>query len=156
MGLSSPFYTLGDWGPQKLHDAHSRRKDMQDRLKQVRMGEPRESYTPSVALPCGVFFFFNIYLFIYLAASGLSCDTRDLVTWPGIKPGPPAVGVRSLSHWTTREVSLWVLFEVSSLSLPDTQTHTHTQMDVAITLAAAQSGLLNPQFLFSFSTKEET
>ena len=41
---------------------------MQDRLKQVRMGEPRESYTPSVALPCGVFFFFLtfIYLFIWL------------------------------------------------------------------------------------------
>ena len=28
----------------------------------------------------------------------------DLVPWPGIKPGPPALGMRSLSYWTTREV----------------------------------------------------
>ena len=26
----------------------------------------------------------------------------DLVPWPGIKPGPPAIG--ALNHWTTREV----------------------------------------------------
>ena len=24
----------------------------------------------------------------------------DLVPWPGIKPGPPALGAQSLSHWT--------------------------------------------------------
>ena len=29
---------------------------------------------------------------------------RDLVLWPGIKPGPLALGVWSLSHWTTKEV----------------------------------------------------
>ena len=28
----------------------------------------------------------------------------DLVPWPGIEPGPPALGEQSLSHWTTREV----------------------------------------------------
>ena len=28
----------------------------------------------------------------------------DLVPWPGITPRPPALRVRSLSHWTTREV----------------------------------------------------
>ena len=28
----------------------------------------------------------------------------DLAPWPGIKPCPPALGVQSLSHWTTREV----------------------------------------------------
>ena len=28
----------------------------------------------------------------------------DLVPRPGIKPGPPALGAWSLSHWTTREV----------------------------------------------------
>ena len=42
--------------------------------------------------------------FIYLAVSGLSCGMRDLVPWPGIKPGPPALGAQSLRHWTTREV----------------------------------------------------
>ena len=29
----------------------------------------------------------------------------DLVPWPGIEPRPLALGVRSLSHWNTREVS---------------------------------------------------
>ena len=28
----------------------------------------------------------------------------DLVPGPGIEPGPPAVGARSLTRWTTREV----------------------------------------------------
>ena len=52
----------------------------------------------------GKFFFLkNIYLFIYLAALGLSCGTRDLVPWPGIEPGTLALGARSLNHWTTRE-----------------------------------------------------
>ena len=75
----------------------------------------------------------NIYLFIYLftylltylAAPGLSCGMQDLrchvwdlhcgmrtlscgmwdlVPWPGMKPGTPALGAWSLSHWTTREV----------------------------------------------------
>ena len=29
---------------------------------------------------------------------------RGLVPRPGIEPGPPALGVQSLTHWTTREV----------------------------------------------------
>ena len=29
------------------------------------------------------------FLFIYLAALGLKCNMGDLVSWPGIKPGPP-------------------------------------------------------------------
>ena len=33
-----------------------------------------------------------------------SCSMWDLVPWWGIEPGPPGLGVRSLSHWTTREV----------------------------------------------------
>ena len=45
-----------------------------------------------------------IYLFIYLAASGLSCSMWDLVPQPGMEPGPPALGAQSLSLWTTREV----------------------------------------------------
>ena len=58
------------------------------------------------------------YLFIYLAVPSLSCSTRDLfvvcgifscgmqdlVPWPGIEPRSPALGARSLNHWTTREV----------------------------------------------------
>ena len=64
-------------------------------------------------------------VFIYLAALGLSCSMWDLfscgmrtlswgmwdlVPWPRLEPGPPALGAQSLSHWTTREVlSLFIL-----------------------------------------------
>ena len=34
----------------------------------------------------------------------LSCGMRDLVPWSEIEPGPPVLGARSLSPWTTREV----------------------------------------------------
>ena len=34
----------------------------------------------------------------------LTCHMWDLVSCPGIKSGPPALGAQSLSHWTTREV----------------------------------------------------
>ena len=49
-------------------------------------------------------FLYIYFLFIYLAAPGLSCGMWDLVPWPGIEPGLPALGARSLSHWTAREV----------------------------------------------------
>ena len=52
------------------------------------------------------FFFLILKSFIYfnLAALGLSYCMRDLAPCPGIEPRPPALGVQSLSHWTTREV----------------------------------------------------
>ena len=43
----------------------------------------------------------------------LSCGMWDLVPRPGIKPGPPALGAWSLSHWTTRavpEIDFWLHF----------------------------------------------
>ena len=40
-----------------------------------------------------------------MTALGLSCGMKALVSWPGIKLGSPALGVWSLSHWTSREVS---------------------------------------------------
>ena len=49
------------------------------------------------------------YLFI-LAAVGLSCSMQDLVPPPGIEPGTPALGMQSLSHWTTRDVLHWLHF----------------------------------------------
>ena len=39
----------------------------------------------------------------------LSCGIRDLVPWLGIKSRSPALGAKSLSHWTTREVPRWTL-----------------------------------------------
>ena len=51
-------------------------------------------------------------LFIWLQAGSIvvACELLvaacmwDLVPGPGIEPGPPAWGVRSLNHCTTREV----------------------------------------------------
>ena len=38
------------------------------------------------------------------------CSTWDLVSWPGIKPEPAALGAQSLNHWATGDVprvSFW-------------------------------------------------
>ena len=40
----------------------------------------------------------------------LSGSMWDLVPWPGIEPGSPALGAWSLSHWTTRKVPLHDIF----------------------------------------------
>ena len=41
---------------------------------------------------------------LVVACRIFSCSTRDLVPWPGIEPGLPALDVQSLGCWTTREV----------------------------------------------------
>ena len=52
----------------------------------------------------------NIYIFIWLlkvlvaACRIFGCSTWDLVPWPGMEPGPPALGAQTVSHWTAREV----------------------------------------------------
>ena len=51
------------------------------------------------------------FLFIYLAVPGLTWGMWDLVPWPGIKPGPPALGAQGLKHWTTREVPAYRKFK---------------------------------------------
>ena len=48
----------------------------------------------------------------------LNCSIWDLVPWPGIEPGPPALRMKNLSHWTTREVpDEWQSHSVVSASL---------------------------------------
>ena len=49
---------------------------------------------------CGVFFLAVARELLIVACMW------DLVPWPGIKPGPPALGAQSLSHWTSREVPM--------------------------------------------------
>ena len=88
------------------------------------------SPTPSdklLLLPGCVFFFFNWNLFliclhwVLAAALGsllfvaacrlfscrrwtLGCGIWALVPWPGMEPGPPALGVWSPSHWASGQV----------------------------------------------------
>ena len=64
----------------------------------------------------GLLFFLKKYLFIYLAAPGLSCSIWDLVPWAEVKPRPPALKTRSLSNWTTREVPSLLLMFLDSQS----------------------------------------
>ena len=59
-------------------------------------------------LICSSVFLIFIYLYIYLVVPGLSCSMQSLscdmcVLVPWIEPGPPALGVWSLCHWTTRD-----------------------------------------------------
>ena len=60
-----------------------------------------------------------IYVFIYSLFGHAAC--RILVSWPGIKPMPPAVEAQSLTCWTAREdldtrlfnkICDWVLWAV--------------------------------------------
>ena len=53
--------------------------------------------------------------FIYLAEPSLSCGMWDLVSGPGIEPGPPALGVQSLNHWTTKEILRWQILHYGLL-----------------------------------------
>ena len=85
---------------------------------------PRLNYLPKFYLLILRDFFLKIYFFrlswvlvvacrIFSVAAckificntpTLSYSMWDLIPPPGIEPGPPALGVGSLSHWTTREV----------------------------------------------------
>ena len=52
----------------------------------------------------------------------LSCGLWDLVPRPGIEPRPPALGARSLTHWTTREVLIIVVIVANIIEfLPHTK-----------------------------------
>ena len=42
-----------------------------------------------------------------MAVPSLICGLWDLVPWPGIEPGSPALGTWSLSHWATREAHFY-------------------------------------------------
>ena len=43
-------------------------------------------------------------------AHGLNCHVWDLVPWPGVKPDLFALGMWSLTHWTTRNTPRSVQF----------------------------------------------
>ena len=81
-------------------------------------GCPSFQWTPSpqlmlwaftIIIPClSLIFFFSLWLrWVFIVSQGLSSPVACgiLVPWPGIKPRPPALGIQSLSHWTTRKVT---------------------------------------------------
>ena len=55
-----------------------------------------------------IFLYVLCYWLFFLAALGLGCGMWDLASWPGIEFIPPALGVLSLNHWSTREISLLI------------------------------------------------
>ena len=60
-------------------------------------------------------------LFFFFSSCGvriLSCGMWDLVPQPGIKPGPPALGARRLSHWSTWEVLGQFIFDKGAKAIP--------------------------------------
>ena len=59
----------------------------------------------------------NHYLKKNQAMLGLDYGMQCLVPWSGKKPGSPALGAWSLSHWIIREVPQIVLFWKSQLAL---------------------------------------
>ena len=64
-------------------------------------------------LVCFFLIFQNLFLFIWLHQGLIatqrifSCRIWVLVPQPLLKTRPPALGMRSLSHWATREVLVW-------------------------------------------------
>lgn len=62
---------------------------------------------------------FCFLLVYFLAVWGLSCAMWDLVLWSGVEPWPPALGVWHLSHWTTREVPMFILLTLLLCSQRD-------------------------------------
>ena len=60
-----------------------------------------------------------------MAALSLSYGMWDLVPWPGLEPGPSALGAQILSHWTTKEVPAhWIfLFKTTALFFGCTLRH---------------------------------
>ena len=70
-------------------------------MRSHRVGHDWGDLAAAAAAACGWYslcVFFLQYLVIYLAVPGLSCGVWDLVPWPGLEPGPSALGVWSLSH----------------------------------------------------------
>ena len=55
-------------------------------------------------------------------AGSLSCILWALVLWPGIEPGPPALGAWGLSYWTTREVPVMLFILKTYTYLEQVQT----------------------------------
>ena len=65
-------------------------------------------------------FFKRIFIYLFGGTRIFSCSMRDVVPWPGIEPGSPALGAWTLNHWTTREVPWTSGFYVTTPKQPPT------------------------------------
>ena len=81
----------------------------------------------------------------------LHWGVRDLVPWPGMKPGPPALGAQSLSHWTTREVPQRA-FKYGSYYYFDKQLLNYTE---ELACSEYQALLLKTVYQFTLILKEK-
>ena len=63
------------------------------------------------------FFFFWLSLVLVEALGIFSCSTWDLIPWPGIKPGPLALGTPSHSHFISSKVPT-LIFSHNSVFFP--------------------------------------
>ena len=64
-------------------------------------------------------YFFKL---IHFGCTKSYCSMWDLVPWPGIEPGPPALRTQSLSDWAIKEVPTFPLyFDFDDPNLHDTQ-----------------------------------
>ena len=65
-----------------------------------------------------IYVFIWLHLLLVVAHSIFGCGMQDLVPWLGIEPWFPALGARSLNHWTTREVPLLLSVTTSEVVPP--------------------------------------
>ena len=106
LGVSRQEHWSGLPPPSPMHESekwkwsHSVVSDPQrpHGLKPSSLLHPWDSPGKSTGVGC------HCLLRNYLAALGLTCSMWDLVPWSGIEPQSPALGVHSLSHWTTRKL----------------------------------------------------
>ena len=69
---------------------------------------------------------YSMWVLLVVACRIFSCGTQmlswvmwDLISWPGIKPRPPALRAWSLSHWTTEEIPAWCFIVGKQFHLGD-------------------------------------
>ena len=73
----------------------------------------------------------------------------ELVHWLGIKPGPPALGAWTLSHWTTRKVPcLLFLIKAAINSLEHTFLLTHLVISLGYLSRSEIPGSIPKEYIF--------
>ena len=83
-----------------------------------------------------------MYLHIYLGVTSLSFSMWDLVPWPGMESGLPALGAQSLCHLTTKNVPGYFYILATSPNVSFVLSHLYPQTLVHFaffSLTSAQS-----------------